>query len=147
MRATGAAKSFWWDRAVRQRLNPFAESWQLLGDPFAESVGGIACAVERGEEPLASVGVENRGVERQPIGGIASPRAQGDKASPFELEQGATLGLDCTVGAGIVERCQQRASFVVIASALDSEGTLPDRRQEPRGTKPFGHVVIEAEPP
>jgi hypothetical protein len=50
------------------------------------------------------------------------------------------------MGCGVVKRLEQRSNSHVAAPAFNSQGPLPDCRQETGGCQSLGDVTLETKP-
>ena len=71
----------------------------------------------------------------------AAPGGHRDHAAAFQLGQGTALGEDGAAGRRVVERGEQGAGHRVVGAALDPQGPLPHRGQEPGRAEPLGDVA------
>ena len=129
---------------LRSRSAPWSRrAWATRRPSPSGSSGGPLSEAKTRSRPSGSKTAASS-VKASPV--VAGPGGHRDHAAPFQLGQGAPLGEDGAVGRGVVQRGEQGAGRLVVATALDPQGPLADRRQEPGRAEPLGDVGVEAEP-
>ena len=122
-----------------------AQADQDLGHPPAEAVGVVERAGRRGGDPLPAVGVEHGGVEGEQAPSTSRAKAaRGIMQPPSSSARTRRSATHRAMGRRVVQRGEQGERRRVVGPALDPQGPLPDRRQEPRRAEPLGDVPVQA---
>src|SRR5437763_8570423 len=119
--------------------------FELARDLGAEARGIGDGAVALRLQYRAAVGLGDEPAKREPARGNGGVGGDRRAAGALEHREEGALGRERKRGVGVVDGAQERERAIVVATRLDGDDALPNRRQKLLDREHCGRRLLEAE--